>query len=170
MAAVRIAALDEAAFFQAARRGDASAVLGAVVCHQGGVVDGGTYVQAHGPRFETKAEIRAFARLGGAVLGMTGAHEATLTKEAGLAFAALCMVDNVCHGLDDGGEKLSLEAFHAAQERNRALLEGAVARVVRALCAEAAAEAADAAEQRPGEQGAAAAPRGGAAARAELHC
>ncbi len=40
----------------------------------------GTYVCTNGPRFETPAEIRMFARLGGDVVGMTGMPEVTLAR------------------------------------------------------------------------------------------
>jgi 5'-methylthioadenosine phosphorylase len=36
---------------------------------------GATYVQTRGPRFETKAEIRALGVMGGDVVGMTGVSE-----------------------------------------------------------------------------------------------
>jgi len=57
----------------------------------------GTYVQTLGPRFETKAEVRYLAQLGD-IVGMTGADEATLCKEAGLPYASICMVDNYANG------------------------------------------------------------------------
>jgi 5'-deoxy-5'-methylthioadenosine phosphorylase len=58
----------------------------------------GVYVQATGPRLETKAEI-AFFRTFGDVVGMTVASEATLASELGIPYAALCSVDNYAHGL-----------------------------------------------------------------------
>ena len=58
----------------------------------------GVYVQATGPRLETRAEI-AFFKTVGDVLGMTIASEATLAAELGLPYAALCSVDNYCHGI-----------------------------------------------------------------------
>ncbi len=62
---------------------------------------GGTYVQTRGPRFETRAEIAALARFGDLV-GMTIASEATLARELGIPFAAICTVDNYANGLADG--------------------------------------------------------------------
>lgn len=59
----------------------------------------GVYVCTEGPRFETPAEIRAFKALGGDVVGMTIATEATLAREAGLCYAALCLVTNMAAGL-----------------------------------------------------------------------
>ena len=64
-----------------------------VPCGQDGV-----YVNTRGPRYETKAEVKHFATIGD-VVGMTAAHEAGLAKELGLKYAAVCVVDNVCNGL-----------------------------------------------------------------------
>jgi 5'-methylthioadenosine phosphorylase len=61
---------------------------------------GGTYVQTRGPRFETVAEIAALLRFADLV-GMTLASEATLARELGMPFAAICTVDNYANGLAD---------------------------------------------------------------------
>ncbi|MEM4699521.1 MAG: MTAP family purine nucleoside phosphorylase [Candidatus Nezhaarchaeales archaeon] len=63
------------------------------------VLDGGTYACTEGPRFETPAEIRAIRILGGDVVGMTVATEAALAREAGLCYAALCLVTNMAAGI-----------------------------------------------------------------------
>jgi len=57
-----------------------------------------TYVQTTGPRLETKAEIKLLKAFGHLV-GMTMGSEATIAKELGLKYAALCMVDNYANGL-----------------------------------------------------------------------
>jgi len=62
---------------------------------------GGVYVCTEGPRFETAAEIRAFARLGGTVVGMTGVPEVALARELGLCYATVCLVTNLGAGLSD---------------------------------------------------------------------
>lgn len=51
----------------------------------------------------------------GDVVGMTGAHEATLAVEAGLPYAMLCMVDNMANGVG-AGDKLTLTDFFASQK------------------------------------------------------
>jgi 5'-methylthioadenosine phosphorylase len=61
-------------------------------------VPGGRYIQTRGPRIETVAEVRALARIADLV-GMTLASEATLARELGMEFAALCTVDNYANGL-----------------------------------------------------------------------
>lgn len=59
----------------------------------------GTYVCVSGPRYETPAEVRLFAAWGGDVVGMTGAPEAILCREAGLAYAGIALVTNYGTGL-----------------------------------------------------------------------
>ncbi len=61
---------------------------------------GGTYVQTRGPRFETAAEIAALSRFADLV-GMSLASEATLARELGIPFAAVCTVENYANGLAD---------------------------------------------------------------------
>lgn len=60
----------------------------------------GIYVQTLGPRLETKAEVRFLSQIGD-VVGMTMAHEATLSLEKGLRYASLCTIDNYAHGVSD---------------------------------------------------------------------
>ncbi len=62
------------------------------------VVDGGTYAQTRGPRFETPAEVRWLAGCAD-VVGMTLASECVLAAEAGLRYAAVCQVDNLAAGV-----------------------------------------------------------------------
>jgi len=59
----------------------------------------GTYVCAEGPRFETAAEIRMFAALGGDVVGMTGVPECVLARELGMCYASIAVVTNYAAGL-----------------------------------------------------------------------
>jgi len=72
--------------------------------------DGGVYAQVRGPRFETPAEVRHLAR-DADVVGMTIAAEAILAREAGLAYAVICTVDNLANGLE--AEPLSVEEYRA---------------------------------------------------------
>ncbi len=62
-------------------------------------VEGGTYLCAEGPRFETAAEVRLFAQWGADVVGMTGVPEVVLAREVGLCYATLCLVTNLGAGL-----------------------------------------------------------------------
>jgi 5'-methylthioadenosine phosphorylase len=61
----------------------------------------GTYVCAQGPRFETAAEIKMFAALGGDVVGMTGVPECVLARELGMCYACLAVVTNYAAGIGD---------------------------------------------------------------------
>lgn len=62
------------------------------------VQDGGIYVNAQGPRFETDHEIDIYRRVGD-VVGMTAASEAILMREAGVPYACLAIVSNLAAGL-----------------------------------------------------------------------
>jgi len=75
----------------------------------------GVYVQALGPRLETRAEIAMFAKFGDLV-GMTMASEATIALELGLRYASLCSVDNYAHGI--GGRTVSFDGIRKMQARN----------------------------------------------------
>lgn len=81
--------------------------------------DGGVYWQAIGPRFETPAEIRLMAAHAD-VIGMTIASECILAGELGLAYAAICVVDNLANGV--GGAPLAVEDFEAGKATNRSRL------------------------------------------------
>lgn len=61
--------------------------------------EGGTYICTDGPRFETPAEIRAFARWGADVVGMTGVPEVVLAREANISYAAISIVSNAAAGI-----------------------------------------------------------------------
>ena len=63
------------------------------------VHDGGCYICTEGPRFETAAEIRAYAKMGGDVVGMTGVPEAVLAREAEMCYVTVSMVTNFAAGI-----------------------------------------------------------------------
>jgi 5'-methylthioadenosine phosphorylase len=90
----------------------------------------GVYVQATGPRLETKAEIAFFKTLGD-VVGMTVASEATLAAELGIPYAALCSVDNYCHGLTP--KPLTFPEIRAMQKRTWSASEAVLAAALEAL-------------------------------------
>jgi 5'-methylthioadenosine phosphorylase len=79
--------------------------------------DGGVYWQTFGPRFETPAEIRYIARFAD-VVGMTVASECVVAGDLGLAYAAVCVVDNLANGV--GESELTVEEFEAGKAANRA--------------------------------------------------
>lgn len=58
-----------------------------------------TYLCTEGPRFETPAEIKAYAAWGATLVGMTGVPEVVLARELGICYAALCIVTNYAAGM-----------------------------------------------------------------------
>jgi len=87
------------------------------------VVDHGVYLQMPGPRLETPAEIRMMAQFADLV-GMTLAGEAVTAQEFGLAYGALCSIDNYGNGLVE--EPLTVEQIVAhARENAQVMIFGA---------------------------------------------
>lgn len=58
-----------------------------------------TMVVTEGPRFETKAEIKAFSILGGEIVGMTGYPEVVLAKELNIEYAVIAICTNYAAGI-----------------------------------------------------------------------
>lgn len=88
----------------------------------------GVYVQTHGPRFETKAEVRFLATLG-TIVGMTGADEASHCQERKIRYASLCMVDNWGNGIEKGFE-LNLDNFRNLVKQNEETVQKIVQSVI----------------------------------------
>ena len=61
--------------------------------------DGGTYLCADGPRFETPAEIKLYASWNADVVGMTGVPEVVLAREANISYAGVSIVTNLAAGI-----------------------------------------------------------------------
>ena len=59
----------------------------------------GTYACMEGPRFETRAEIRALKILGADVVGMTQCPEAVLARELEMCYASVAIVTNFAAGI-----------------------------------------------------------------------
>lgn len=79
------------------------------------------YMQTPGPRFETRAEVRAIRSWGADVVGMTFANEADLLLERGIELTSFCMVDNFAHGVSS--DELSLEAFKRLVAKNQVTID-----------------------------------------------
>jgi 5'-methylthioadenosine phosphorylase len=92
--------------------------------------DGGVYWQARGPRLETPAEVRLIAAHAD-VVGMTIASEAVVARELGLAYAAVCVVENLANGI--GRAELTMEELLANRAANREALVGVLESLVPAL-------------------------------------
>jgi 5'-methylthioadenosine phosphorylase len=89
--------------------------------------DGGIYWQTRGPRFETPAEIRMMAPHA-TVVGMTIASECVVAGELGLAYAALCIVDNLANGIGDG--EISVAELEADRALNAQRLQDGLTAVL----------------------------------------
>jgi 5'-methylthioadenosine phosphorylase len=94
------------------------------------VIDGGTYAMVPGPRFETRAEIRLLAAHAD-VVGMTIPAECVLAGEAGLAYAAVCAIDNLANGV--AGHELSVADYVDHAAASASVLSADLERVVAAL-------------------------------------
>jgi xanthosine phosphorylase len=88
----------------------------------------GVYLAAHGPSFETPAEIRAFRTLGADAVGMSTVPEVILARHCGLRVAAVSAITNLAEGM--GGEALS----HEQTLKYAAAAAGDLARLVEAFC------------------------------------
>lgn len=91
---------------------------------------GGVYANTAGPRFETRAEVRALAgAYGGDVVGMTAAHEITLCAEQPVAaVAAVCCVDNMANGVSDSS--IDYASFKAMVAQNRPNMEALLSALI----------------------------------------
>jgi len=78
-------------------------------------INKGIYIQAKGPRFETRAEINMIKKYAD-VVGMTMGSEATLGKELGMNYAAICSVDNYANGLVE--KKLDMIEIKKLRKKN----------------------------------------------------
>lgn len=91
----------------------------------------GVYLAVSGPSYETPAEIRAFARLGADVVGMSTVPEAVVARALGLQVAALSCITNLAAGRSAGAicHQEVLAAGAAARARAKALLQTFIERV-----------------------------------------
>ena len=87
------------------------------------------YACTEGPRFETKAEIKMYKRLGADVVGMTQVPEVILAAEAGIPYAAIGVVTNYAAGIT--GRKVSsqevIEVMKMKQETLARLISTSLA-------------------------------------------
>jgi len=91
----------------------------------------GCYVGMEGPRYETPAEVRALAMLGGDVVGMTGLPEAVLAREAGICYAVVAVVTNLGAGL--AASSLSHQEVVAVMDELRPRLLRAILQALASL-------------------------------------
>ncbi len=94
-------------------------------------VNKAVYLCTEGPRFETPAEIRVFAKLGCDVVGMVGVPEVTLAREAEMCYASLCTVTNYAAGISKG--KLTLTEVMEIAKHSREKLKETLHKAIEAL-------------------------------------
>ena len=101
-----------------------SARLRAVAREVDPSLDEGVYVQFRGPHYETPAEVRMAARLGGDLVGMSTTLEAIAARHAGLEVLGVSLVTNLAAGISPTplSHEEVLEAGRAAGPRISALL------------------------------------------------
>ncbi|MBD3398229.1 S-methyl-5'-thioadenosine phosphorylase [Candidatus Micrarchaeota archaeon] len=88
---------------------------------------GGVVATTHGPRFETRAEIKALGGMGANLVNMTSAYEATLAGELGIPLCGIAVATNYAAGVK-GKESLGhgevLEKMHEANKKIKKIVEG----------------------------------------------
>jgi 5'-methylthioadenosine phosphorylase len=70
-------------------------------------IDQACYFGVDGPRFNTVAEIKAFEKLGGDIIGMSNIPEVIMARESGICYALLALVVDYAAGVSNN--KLSAE-------------------------------------------------------------
>ncbi len=92
---------------------------------------GATYVCTEGPRFETRAEIKMFARLGADVVGMTQVPEVILAAETEIPYAVIAVVTNYAAGLSP--KRVSAEEVMRVMAARKNALSRLIEQVLRNL-------------------------------------
>jgi 5'-methylthioadenosine phosphorylase len=97
--------------------------------------DGGTYICMEGPQFSSLAESLGYQARGADVIGMTGATEAKLAREAEISYATIAMVtDYDCWHEEHGAVDVAAVVKVVADNAHRA--SAVVARTLREFPAE----------------------------------
>ncbi|HVE14560.1 MAG TPA: purine-nucleoside phosphorylase [Elusimicrobiota bacterium] len=91
----------------------------------------GVYVAVGGPSYETPAEIRAFAKLGGDVVGMSTVPEVIAARQLGLDVLVLSWISNLAAGISKTAltHEEVLELGQKMSGRLRAVLEDVLPRI-----------------------------------------
>lgn len=77
----------------------------------------GTYLYVTGPNYETRAEIRAYRRMGGDAVGMSTAPELFEAARLGVPAAAVSLISNMATGVIAGASLDHAEVERAARGR-----------------------------------------------------
>jgi 5'-methylthioadenosine phosphorylase len=89
---------------------------------------GGTYVCIEGPQLSTRAESKVYRSMGMSVIGMTGAQEAKLAREAELCFGLIAAVTDYDVWFE--GEEVTVERVVENMQKNHQSLERLLTRLV----------------------------------------
>lgn len=95
------------------------------------VVTTGVYGAFEGPRFETRAEIRAAMGMGVTVAGMTVVPEVVLANELKIPYACISLVVNPATGL--GTEPVTMEDINLVIEKGSETLKKVLSRAAKSL-------------------------------------
>lgn len=76
------------------------------------------YSAAQGPRFETRAEIKIYHKLGGQVVGMTQVPEVVLAKEAQIPYGTLAIATNFAAGIQKNISSDEIKKMMADKSRS----------------------------------------------------
>ncbi len=91
----------------------------------------GCYLGVPGPRFETRAEVRMYAQLGGDVIGHTGTTDCVMAREAGICFATVAGVITLGAGLSD--HEMNAENWHESRRKHAATFRRIVDQMTRSI-------------------------------------
>jgi len=94
------------------------------------VSDCAVLICTSGPRLETPAEVEMFHRLGGDLIGMTGAAEAVLSRELEMCYATVCFVTNMAAGLQ---KRLTMHEVAENAEKIRPVIEKLLSETIRTI-------------------------------------
>lgn len=95
------------------------------------VINGGTYVCAEGPRFETGAEIKMFQMVGGDVVGMTGLPELVFAREKEMCYATICLVSNYATSISK--TKLTFDEVAEIMNKKKEVLLDLILNTIKSL-------------------------------------
>lgn len=92
---------------------------------------GATYVCTEGPRFETKAEITMYGKLGADVVGMTNVPEVVLAAEVDIPYAVIGVVTNYAAGIST--KKISAQEVMSVMKQRIESLSKLLAQAIKSL-------------------------------------
>jgi purine-nucleoside phosphorylase len=98
---------------------------------EGFAVSEGVYVATLGPNYETPAEIEAFRRMGGTVVGMSTVQEVIAARHLGMRVLVLSLATNMAAGI--AGRPLTHQEVLEAGKAARSRLEGLLRRLITGL-------------------------------------